>query len=70
MKTIDCALCGGKNLKKLFSTVDSNETSDELFTVVECISCRLAFLNPMLSKNELIKYYPSEYYGEKGVKFE
>jgi SAM-dependent methyltransferase len=36
--------------------------SDQLFTIVECQSCGLGFVNPRPSRAEMQRFYPAEYY--------
>ena len=63
METIDCEVCGGKLSTKVFSQCDlAHHVTDELFTVVRCDSCRLLFLNPRPSREEIGRYYPATYY--------
>jgi len=64
-----CAACGGREFKKLFSAVDPAGDPGEEFTLVACAACGLAFVSPRPSEDELGRYYPGEYYGEKNVKF-
>lgn len=63
METIDCEVCGGKFSTKVFSQGDlAHHVTDELFTVVRCDGCRLLFLNPRPSREEIGRYYPATYY--------
>jgi len=41
---------------------------DEIFSVVECQQCGLAFVNPRPTAGEIQKYYPPEYYQSSGSK--
>lgn len=41
---------------------DRHYYPDEMFTVVECADCGLAFVNPRPDKSEIAKYYPKDFY--------
>jgi len=50
--TVDCALCGSKNLQEVFSDSPSR--------IVECQDCRLVFFNPQPSPGYLREFYSSQ----------
>lgn len=67
METIDCEMCGGTSNRALFSQYDlAHHVTDELFTVVRCEACRLLFLNPRPTREEIGRYYPATYYPAAG----
>lgn len=67
MEEVSCNLCGGENTELLFSGKDWVFPTNEEFNIVRCKKCGLVFLNPRPGKDEIVKYYPDEYYG-KGKK--
>jgi len=64
----NCILCGGNNFKYLFSSFDWIFYPEDSFNLIKCKDCGLIFLEPKLSKEELRKYYPKEYYSSYGKK--
>ena len=46
----------------MYSMPDAHYFNDEWFTVVECTSCGLGFVNPRPAYSEMSKYYPAAYY--------
>jgi len=63
MKKIPCNFCGSNNCKFLFHGQDRSFKNDDgqLFDVVKCENCGLAYLNPQPTKEELKKYYTEDY---------
>jgi SAM-dependent methyltransferase len=46
---------------------------DDMFDVVECLECGLAFVNPRPDKLEISKYYPTDFYRhfkDQGVRYD
>jgi SAM-dependent methyltransferase len=65
METISCDVCGEASNTALFCQYDlTHHVTDDLFTVVRCQGCRLLFLNPRPTREEIGGYYPSTYYPE------
>ena len=63
METINCEVCGGPSATTLFSQYDlTHHVTDELFTVVRCQGCRMLFLNPRPTREDIGSYYPVTYY--------
>ena len=62
MEFVSCNLCGSVNLLEKYSMPDRHYYPDEMFTVVECADCGLAFVNPRPDKLEIAKYYPKDFY--------
>lgn len=63
METVDCELCGGGVNTAVFSQYDlAHHVTEDLFTVVRCEGCRLLFLNPRPTREEIGGYYPAAYY--------
>lgn len=62
MEYINCILCDEDNTEKILDVKDLRyKTSEETFTIVRCRKCKLVYLNPRPSKNEIIRYYPLNY---------
>ncbi len=59
-----CQACGCESARPTFSI--AGLTSD----VVVCQNCGLGMLHPMPSSDEIATFYPKEYYGDTGAKFE
>ena len=58
-----CLACGHTEVRRLFSGTDRlYGTTDRVFQVVECASCRLIRLEPKPAQEELINYYPADYW--------
>ncbi len=61
--TESCPACGATDARLLFSATDRLYwTTDELFEVVECQSCRLIRLSPRPRPDQVWRYYPREYW--------
>ncbi|MBI4351145.1 MAG: class I SAM-dependent methyltransferase [Elusimicrobia bacterium] len=60
METVSCALCGSAAFSAALTGKDRDWGSGDVFTIVKCDGCGLAFVNPRPDKNELGKYYPAE----------
>lgn len=67
MEEIRCPLCGSKNYRLLFQTVDF-KVSRLWFDIVKCSSCSLVFTNPRPVENEIRNYYSNNYYSYKPFK--
>lgn len=61
-KPIKCPYCQNTHLKFLFKSKDRMFPIKGDFEVWKCQACKLVFLNPQLSKAQLVKYYPSKKY--------
>ncbi len=58
-----CPGCGQTGFRQLFSATDRlYGTTDRVFYVVECASCRLIRLHPKPCADELQTYYPADYW--------
>ena len=58
-----CPACGQVQVRLLFSGTDRlYGTTDRVFQVVECVSCRLIRLHPKPPPEELQQYYPPNYW--------
>lgn len=63
-----CPACGAAEARLLFTATDRLfRTTDELFQVVECRSCRLIRLAPRPRPNQVWRYYPREYWFVPGA---
>lgn len=62
MNSVPCIICGKTHHSILFSVSDLNlHTNDTQFTLVRCTSCKLTFLSPQPTFEELTVYYPTDY---------
>ena len=59
-----CPACGCESARPTFAV--EGLTAD----VVVCQDCGLGMLHPMPSSDEIASFYPKEYYGDTGAKFE
>jgi SAM-dependent methyltransferase len=58
-----CPACGATGARLLFSATDRlYHTTEKVFQIVECPSCRLIRLSPQPTPNELRRYYPPDYW--------
>jgi SAM-dependent methyltransferase len=58
-----CPACNSSEARVLFQATDRlYQTTTDLFSVVECNSCRLIRLSPQPTPSELCRYYPKEYW--------
>lgn len=62
MESVACNLCGSLDLRPAYSQPDELFHPDEWFSVVECRSCGFGFVNPRPTREEMGRYYPSEFY--------
>ena len=69
MQEIECVLCGSRNGKVLYQTIDL-KVSHYWFNVVKCKNCGLVYTNPRPLENRIGDYYDDSYYAYKpyGVK--
>lgn len=57
-----CVLCNSENNKFLLKATDTYmNVDDKVYDLIQCRDCKLTTLNPILSDDELRKYYPSDY---------
>ncbi len=62
MIKIACNICGSNDYDFLFSGRDRFcRVDNQLFDVVKCRNCGLAYINPQPTQSELKKYYPEDY---------
>jgi SAM-dependent methyltransferase len=62
LESVACNLCGSLDLQPAYSQPDELFHPDEWFTVVECKSCGLGFVNPRPTRDAMNRYYPNEFY--------
>ncbi len=60
-ETVMCNNCSGKNTRIFLENITAVDV-DEMFNIVKCVRCGLAFLNPRPLRKYIGKYYPSEDY--------
>ena len=68
MEETACQICGLKRSVKIF-TVKDYLTGDR-FDLVRCQGCSFCFVDPQPSSDEMARYYPSFYYGDRRSFFE
>ena len=59
-----CPVCGGHEYQPRFRLPDFSKS------IVACVECGTAQVNPLPDEEELRSYYPTAYYGSEGQKFE
>jgi len=67
MEYVNCQLCNHDDATVLFKKKDKFGTTGDEFTVVECQECRLAYVNPRPSQEEIGKFYPETYSWKENV---
>lgn len=55
-----CLLCGSDRLKRIQKDLSAEDGS--LFDILECVTCRLGMVHPILPPETLSGYYPEDYY--------
>ncbi|MEK6940752.1 MAG: class I SAM-dependent methyltransferase [Nanoarchaeota archaeon] len=67
MKIVNCPVCDSKEYTEIFIVHDQDPRDvglKDYFRLVKCKGCNMHLLNPQPTKEELIPYYGSTYYGE------
>lgn len=64
LETDACAVCGARRARPRF------EVEGVAAPIVECEGCGLGRFHPMLGAEQIRAFYPHEYYGEPGAKFQ
>ncbi len=63
MEYINCPLCGANDAGLMFKRKDlRHRISEDDFGVVKCRKCSLVYINPRPSAEEIIDYYPDDFY--------
>ncbi|MFH1824876.1 MAG: class I SAM-dependent methyltransferase [Candidatus Firestonebacteria bacterium] len=62
MKNKKCEICGSKDFKLLYILEDCNRRNKGVFKIVKCKKCKFVYLNPVLNRKELNKFYLSTCY--------
>jgi SAM-dependent methyltransferase len=62
METVACNLCGSAQQIPVYEIPDAQFHPNEWFTVVECPTCGLGFVNPRPAISEIGTYYPATFY--------
>ena len=55
-----CLLCGSDRLKRIQRDLPAEDGS--LFSILECVACRLGMIDPILPPQTLSGFYPEDYY--------
>lgn len=61
IERVVCNLCGADHTSVLFECRDRLHGKDGTFSLVRCRRCRLIYLNPRPTREELVRFYPEEY---------
>lgn len=62
MEYLNCILCNEDDTEKVLTGKDFRYgTSDEMFAVVRCKKCKLVYINPRPTKDDISRYYPENY---------
>lgn len=65
-ETVSCNLCGADDSTPLFRLRDYRLQVDNVeWTAVRCTRCGLGYLNPRPTHDEVARYYPAAYFGER-----
>lgn len=65
MKTVSvCPGCGSRSLRRFSFTVESERNGDMHYAQSRCRACDLVFANPVAERDELERFYRTEYYEE------
>lgn len=62
LEKIPCNLCGSQNFRQIYKQPDIKYFPNEIYTVVECLNCGLAFVNPRPDIKVMSRYYPKEFF--------
>ncbi|HKY31576.1 MAG TPA: methyltransferase domain-containing protein [Candidatus Polarisedimenticolia bacterium] len=61
-----CALCGAADDEPIVTVTDWRYAlTEDLFTIVRCRRCRLAYLNPRPAPGDMRHFYPGRYYDRR-----
>jgi len=58
----NCPFCGQEKIEYLFDNHDRIYDNEEAFHICRCSACKLIFVNPQPSPEELERYYPKKEY--------
>jgi SAM-dependent methyltransferase len=68
LEYVNCNLCGGEDFKFLYKQSDRRYfVSDFEFSVVQCRSCGLAFVNPRPTIESMSAFYPKKFYQKRDL---
>ena len=56
-----CDLCGSDKYEFLFDGKDRLHGKEGRFSYVMCVKCGLVYMNPQISSEELMNFYPNDY---------
>jgi SAM-dependent methyltransferase len=66
LEWVACELCGADDARLLFHARDTLLGRAELYRVVQCRGCGLAYLNPRPVRPAMAEHYPVDYFNELG----
>jgi len=62
LEKTNCIICDSNNNHIYLKSRDIRyNTSENIFNLTKCNNCGLIYLNPRPTKNEILKFYPSDY---------
>lgn len=64
LETVPCNLCGSTKQRLAYEMPDTWYFTKEFFSVVECDSCGLGFVNPRPKFEAIDRHYPKDFYDE------
>lgn len=64
LETVFCNLCGSSDQQQRFRK--KGHLTEETFTIVQCRSCGLMFVNPRLSEEKIQSLYDKDYFSGEG----
>lgn len=67
-KLNNCPVCNATSIGSFIKTTAQMHSNKELFNFDQCADCKLVFLNPRVSLDELKNYYTSHYLPYRGAK--
>lgn len=62
-----CDLCGGRSFTRRRVFPEYELFTGETFTLVQCDACALQFVNPRPTREEIGKYYPTDYRAYRAI---
>lgn len=66
LEYVACELCGHDETALLFRARDTLLGRRELYSIVQCRHCGLAYLNPRPTRRALLGHYPADYFNDLG----
>lgn len=64
-----CYVCGSEKIKSLYKVTDRNQDVDGIWNIVACDACKLAWLEPFPTQDEINHFYKDVFYTNDGERF-